>query len=344
MKSTVAMVLLGMSVLGAGSKNAAAQTASSTVTIFRVGGLSTLTFPGTGSSTFNFATGTQTHGGGTATGSASAGQGSITAFAAASDFGADNPDSIGSMAAHAQASLSDSFRITADTDQALKFEFGIGATGSVSTIYGADRWVGGGSSASVEWTVSLSGGPTPLSSTGKVSESYSPEFVNGVLNRKLIRTETGLSFNEFALFAEVGHGQIGQTFSLGMSALARAGYNRGPIGSTMSGTADFGSTLRWLGLRSVKFADGTPYTGAFSITSASGYDYQAQVANCPADFNSDAVVDDADFVLFVGPYNLLDCADPAMPANCPADLNNDDVVDDGDFLIFVLAYNEVVCP
>jgi hypothetical protein len=56
------------------------------------------------------------------------------------------------------------------------------------------------------------------------------------------------------------------------------------------------------------------------------------------------VVDDADFVLFVGPYNLLDCADPAMPANCPADLNNDDVVDDGDFLIFVLAYNEVVCP
>lgn len=341
MKSELALVVMSMVVVGAVPRNAAAQTASSSITIFRVGGLPTLTFPGVGSSTFNFASGTQTHGGGTATGSASAGQGSITAFASAGDFGSSNPNSIGSMAAHSQASLTDSFRITAETDQALKFEFGLRASGSVATIYGTDRWVGGGASASVEWSVSLSGSAT---STGKVSESYTPELIGGILLRKLVRTETGLSFTEFALVAEVGNGQVGQNFSLGMSALARAGYNKGPVGVVMSGTADFGSTLRWLGLRSVTFANGAPYTGAFSITSASGYDYQAQVGNCPADFNVDGTVDDADFVVFVAAYNILDCADPAMPANCPADLNNDDAADDADFLIFILAYDEVVCP
>jgi hypothetical protein len=343
MKSKLGVVLVALSVLGAMPRHSSAQTATSSITIFRVG-LPTLDFPGTGSSTFNFASGSQTLGGGTVTGTASAGQGSITAFASGGDFGANNPNSIGSMAAHSRASLSDSFRITAETDQSLKFEFGLRASGSVTTIYGTDRWVGGGPNVSVEWGVSLSGGPTALAATGKVSEAYTPEFVNGILIRERRRTETGLSFSEFALVAEVGNGQVGQTFSLGMSALARAGYGKGPVGVVMSGTADFGSTLRWMGLRSVTFANGAPYKGAFTIESASGHDYQARVGDCSADFNVDGMVDDADFVVFVAAYNLLDCADPAMPANCPADLNSDAAVDDGDFLTFVLAYNEVVCP
>ncbi len=65
---------------------------------------------------------------------------------------------------------------------------------------------------------------------------------------------------------------------------------------------------------------------------------------CPADLNHDEQVDDADFVIFVAAYNILDCADPAMPAGCPADMNSDGVVEDGDFVIFVAAYNELVCP
>ncbi len=65
---------------------------------------------------------------------------------------------------------------------------------------------------------------------------------------------------------------------------------------------------------------------------------------CPADMNSDNVVDDADFSLFVVPYNILDCADPAMPVGCAADLNGDAFVDDADFVIFVAGYNEVLCP
>jgi len=65
---------------------------------------------------------------------------------------------------------------------------------------------------------------------------------------------------------------------------------------------------------------------------------------CVGDLNSDGLVDDSDFVLFVVGYNLLDCADPAMPAGCLADLNVDGSVDDADFVIFVPAYNDLVCP
>lgn len=67
-------------------------------------------------------------------------------------------------------------------------------------------------------------------------------------------------------------------------------------------------------------------------------------ASCPGDLNSDQQVDDADFVIFLSAYNILDCADPAMPSGCPADLNSDNTVDDSDFVLFVAAYNELVCP
>lgn len=66
-------------------------------------------------------------------------------------------------------------------------------------------------------------------------------------------------------------------------------------------------------------------------------------SGCVCDLNADGVVDDSDFVIFVGAYNILDCADPSMPALCPADFNRDSLVDDADFVIFVGAYNELVC-
>lgn len=67
----------------------------------------------------------------------------------------------------------------------------------------------------------------------------------------------------------------------------------------------------------------------------------ALVNHC--DFNQDEVVDDADGVIFAAAYNLLDCADPAMPAYCPADLNLDGYVDDADFIIFAVRYNNLEC-
>ncbi len=66
--------------------------------------------------------------------------------------------------------------------------------------------------------------------------------------------------------------------------------------------------------------------------------------DCPADLNSDGLVEDADFVIFLAAYNILDCLDPAMSLGCPADLNGDAVVDDADFVAFLAAYNELVCP
>jgi hypothetical protein len=295
----------------------------------------------------NFASGSFTQGGSTANGSASAGNGSISAFAAASDFGA-SPNSLGSFATHAVASLSDSFRVTADTDVPLKFEFGLRATGNVSTFRsGENRGRDAGiPSVSVEWNVGLSGGPSSLSTSGSVSEGYRPEVVEGFLVWTLVRQESGLTFNDFTMIAVVVNGTVGQTFSLSMSAKARAATGSGRVGSgaSSSGAADFGSTLRWMGLRNITFADGTPYTGAVTITSSSGHNYLRNVSNCPADLNFDAVVDDADFTPFVLAYDILDCSDPAMPTTCPADLNGDDVVDDDDFLIFVLGYNDLLCP
>ncbi len=65
---------------------------------------------------------------------------------------------------------------------------------------------------------------------------------------------------------------------------------------------------------------------------------------CPSDLSGDCIVEDLDFTLFLYSYNILDCADPAMPQDCPSDLNGDGVVDDADFQVFVLAYNALLCP
>jgi len=64
---------------------------------------------------------------------------------------------------------------------------------------------------------------------------------------------------------------------------------------------------------------------------------------CVGDLNGDGQVDDADFVFFTAAYNLLDCADPAMPAGCAADFNKDDAVNDADFVIFAAAYDQLLC-
>ncbi|MBY0111487.1 MAG: hypothetical protein K2Y21_01595 [Phycisphaerales bacterium] len=72
--------------------------------------------------------------------------------------------------------------------------------------------------------------------------------------------------------------------------------------------------------------------------------FQLGAGVCIGDLSHDGQVDDADFQLFAAAYNILDCADPAMPAGCPADLNGDGLVDDADFQLFVVVYNAVLCP
>lgn len=69
-----------------------------------------------------------------------------------------------------------------------------------------------------------------------------------------------------------------------------------------------------------------------------------RIGLCAGDFNGDGLVDDTDFIQFASAYNILDCADPAMPAGCPIDLNSDGFVDDSDFVLFATAYNDLICP
>ena len=58
-------------------------------------------------------------------------------------------------------------------------------------------------------------------------------------------------------------------------------------------------------------------------------------ATCPGDFNGDGQVDDSDFVLFAGYYDLL--------LDARGDLNGDGQTDDSDFVIFAGAYDALLC-
>lgn len=57
---------------------------------------------------------------------------------------------------------------------------------------------------------------------------------------------------------------------------------------------------------------------------------------CRSDFNYDNVVDDADFALFVGAYDVL--------LSNEGDLTGDGMTDDSDFSLFVQAYDKLTCP
>ncbi len=67
-------------------------------------------------------------------------------------------------------------------------------------------------------------------------------------------------------------------------------------------------------------------------------------ALCLGDLNGDFLVDDADFVIFAGAYDILLCpTNPALTC-CPADFNHDGLVDDADFVLFAGAYDALICP
>jgi hypothetical protein len=252
------------------AQTAFAATTSTSVTTFRNGAVSQQ-FPGSGSGFLSFASGSESAGSTLANATASAGQGRLSVFATAGNFGGGaNSARLGASAA---ASLTDSFTITADSNVPLKLEFGMAATGSITTVYGPGRWEGFGPRAEVRWNIGLSGGNTSLSTSGRLFEAYRPVLNGGILVAERVSGDEGLTFREFSLVAEVGNGQIGQSFSLSMSASVNADSRVAPQGQTFSAVADFGNTLRWMGLRSVTLPDGTPYTGALSITSESGFDY-----------------------------------------------------------------------
>ena len=115
-------------------------------------------------------------------------------------------------------------------------------------------------------------------------------------------------------------------------------------GPTGSGSTIAGSQTNQLSILLAKPADAGDYDVVISNGCGTATSDLAKLITCPGDLNGDGLVDDADFLIFVAGYNILDCADPAMPANCPADIDGNEVADDADFSIFVVAYNELLCP
>jgi hypothetical protein len=93
------------------------------------------------------------------------------------------------------------------------------------------------------------------------------------------------------------------------------------------GTALFAGD-RW-GARSTR---GSNLTATIVVDS----DNRGPSAGCPADFNGDQGVDDADFVTFARAYNNF--------IDLVGDLNTDTLTDDADFSVFAAAYDQLVCP
>jgi len=136
--------------------------------------------------------------------------------------------------------------------------------------------------------------------------------------------------------------------SVHFEAFDAAGLNLGEITGTHADNSQSSETAedRFYG---IELASGISKIRIYQTAGCCGIEvdhlqYGFISDGCPGDLNNDGFVDDTDFTLFVAGYNILDCADPAMPPGCPADLNGDGFVDDADFQAFVPAYNQLECP
>lgn len=100
-----------------------------------------------------------------------------------------------------------------------------------------------------------------------------------------------------------------------------------------------------LTISGIQASDAGAYTIVFSngCNDATSAAAAVSVNTCPGDLNADGVIDDADFTIFVGAYNVLVCEDPSMAVGCPADLNGDGLVEDLDFQVFIVGYDALVC-
>lgn len=202
----------------------------------------------------------------------------------------------------------------------------------VVIVSGAVASASGSSSGGWDLRADVGGGLTDLIRRGT---QYSPLLASGAYVGDAITAHSAtVSF------------QFGVSMPLVVELKCSAGASNANVGGNLQpGEAHYGTpfSVRWGGIQDVKI--GTTPVGTFSVSSGSGTNWAAPASPyCPGDLNNDGFVDDNDFVSFAAAYNILDCADPAMPAGCPADLNADGFVDDTDFTVFAGAYNELVCP
>jgi len=117
-------------------------------------------------------------------------------------------------------------------------------------------------------------------------------------------------------------------------------------GTTAWGSVIEGAATPLLIVRGARVSDAGIYDCVISTECADSVSRSAALVFeecCVGDLNQDRYVDDLDFERFVQQYDVLDCADAAMPLECLADWNRDGFVDDSDFVLFVSGYKAWAC-
>ncbi|MBX3379571.1 MAG: hypothetical protein KF805_05725 [Phycisphaeraceae bacterium] len=151
---------------------------------------------------------------------------------------------------------------------------------------------------------------------------------------------------------------IGQTSCLfGAPALTVRAVGAGPLtyqwrrngvplenGPQAGGSVVSGALTRTILVSGFGYTDEGDYDVVISGSCGTTITPVVNMHVCRADLSCDGIVSDSDFPIFVAAYEILDCADPAMPVGCAADFNDDGVVDDEDFVLFVQAYEALFCP
>lgn len=115
-------------------------------------------------------------------------------------------------------------------------------------------------------------------------------------------------------------------------------------GPQPSGAVVAGAHSRLMRIFGFSFADAGNFDVVITGSCGTTISTLANTHVCRLDLSCDGIVSDSDFPIFVDAYEILDCADPAMPPACPADFNEDGFVDDADFVLFVQAYEVLFCP
>ena len=222
---------------------------------------------------------------------AMAGKGSLSTFATArSQATSAGVPSVFSVIGVASASVSDSFTVRADggfSDRIL-LDFAVSATGNVDYAQsGNPNSTFGGS---VAYNIGLSGGALNVVIDGKLERGRQLDVAatkekpaRVVWKDYVIESGHGLSEAAPMLLTMELVGGRDTPFSLSMSSsvIASVKGSSNVPGSFMSATADFGHTLKWLGLSRAYLPDGTPYTGQLAFSSASGFDYGQAVSSVP---------------------------------------------------------------
>jgi hypothetical protein len=177
----------------------------------------------------------------------------------------------------ANASFSDVMVIDAEgsVQDGLAFHFLLTATGEVSGSAPPQRTVVASSEFTSTYSV-LGGAPTTTTG-GMIAGVESILNPNRTTSYRSFQRDIGLGFGIIAvdiIWTRQAAGAGGLPVSLSFSSRSRIAFDAGGgfNNGSFDAVADFGHTLRWIGLDSVTNLDGTPFTGTFSVTSASGFD------------------------------------------------------------------------